>query len=147
MMEVVAANCGFRQQRQKPLNELQRRPKSNRRPTLLVPRSRIGGKGRGSINPLKDALETVGLPRRLVELIAAGTLLQELEKAYALLDELNELMDALEARNPEGAKALPWYEAREAWKVAGRPRPPWYQALTVYDGYRTYQRFLRNLKP
>ena len=122
------------------------RKRSYPKPTLLLPKAKVGGKRRGSVSPHKDALERVELPSRLVELIAAGTLLQELEKAYALLDELNAELDALEARNPEGAKALPWFQAREAWKAAGRPRPPWYQALTVFDGYLTFRRFGRDAR-
>lgn len=76
------------------------------------------------------------MPHRLVDLIRTGRLHEAIDKAYAQLDDLNERLDAWEARNPEAARVVPWYEAREAWKAAGRPRPPWYEALRWYGGQR-----------
>jgi len=60
-----------------------------------------------------------------MERIPLGDLLAQLEEVYAQVDELNVRLDALEARNPQGARALPWFEARQAWKAAGPPRAPW----------------------
>lgn len=69
------------------------------------------------------------MPQNLVDLIRQGRLLETIDKAYAQLDELNARLDAWEARNPEAARIVPWREAREAWKAAGRPLPPWYEVL------------------
>lgn len=66
--------------------------------------------------------------------------MSEVEKAYALLDAQNALLDAFEAANPEVAVRLPWFEARQAWKAAGRPRPPWYEALYMGDVVRPIPR-------
>ena len=71
----------------------------------------------------------LGRPFNLTTLIRDGRLVEEVEKAYATHDVLNALLDALEASDPERARRLPWYEAREAWKRAGRPLPPWYEVL------------------
>ena len=69
------------------------------------------------------------LPLGLTKWIRAGTLAREVESAYAQLDALGAGLDAWEARNPEAAKLEPWYQAREAWKAAGRPKLHWIEAL------------------
>lgn len=74
------------------------------------------------------ALDRLGL-NGIYSLIKRGELHQAIEQAYAELDSLNERLDAFEAEHPEVAKRLPWRDAREAWKTAGRPRPPWWEAL------------------
>jgi hypothetical protein len=78
-------------------------------------------------------LGSLGLPADLVVLVRRGTLQREVRRAYKLLDELNEQYDSFEASNPELAARLPWAKAREEWKRAGRPRPPWWEALRVTE--------------
>lgn len=82
----------------------------------------------------RNVLARLGLPANLIKLIREGTLLQAIEHAYKRIDETNALLDAWEAQNPAAAKLVPWAEAREAWKRAGRPSPPWYEALQCLDG-------------
>jgi hypothetical protein len=74
-------------------------------------------------------LHRLYLPRNLLTLIREGTLLDEIERAYAEYDELNRRTDAWERQHPERAAAVDWAPTRQAWKDAGRPRPPWYELL------------------
>lgn len=93
---------------------------------------------RGSDTPRRKALSRVSGAMKALDrlglsgiysLIKRGELHQAIEQAYAELDALNERLDAFEAEHPEVAACLPWRDAREAWKAAGRPRPPWWEAL------------------
>lgn len=84
-------------------------------------------------------LASLGLPADLLTLLEEGRLGSEVEKAYRLIDAMNDRLDAWEAANPTGAQALPWFESREAWKAAGRPRLDWWQALRLTTGMRQEQ--------
>ncbi len=53
----------------------------------------------------------------------------EEEHPETLEDDLSARLDTWEIRNPEAAKLAPWYQAREAWRQAGKPRPHWIEAL------------------
>jgi hypothetical protein len=75
----------------------------------------------------------------LLTLIQHGKLEEVVAKAYAELDVLNERLDAFEDRWPEVAVKLPWHEARQAWKAAGRPRPPWYEAIKYGSYVKTWK--------
>lgn len=81
----------------------------------------------------KVVLRRLGLPGNLVSLIRKGRLVREVDKAYARYDSLCARMDAFEAEYGDVARRLPWHEAREAWKAAGRPRPEWYEVLALFD--------------
>lgn len=78
-------------------------------------------------------LRKLNLPEKLLTFIRTGVVRQKIEEAYALWEDNTARTDAWEAANPEAAKALPWFKAREAWKAAGRPRPQWYEVLKVFD--------------
>lgn len=78
-------------------------------------------------------MRSLGLPKLLVRYLARGELHDRIAEAYAAWEKTAEVMDAFEAQYPEVAKALPWFEAREAWKKAGRPRPEWYEVLKVLE--------------
>lgn len=78
---------------------------------------------------IQAALKKVGLPPRLVELIRSGQLEQEVERVRRQTEQLNELLDAWEAGNPEAAAIAPWRQARDAWNKAGRPEAPWWELL------------------
>jgi hypothetical protein len=93
-----------------------------------------------NLNQTAVVMESMGLPKNLVRLIATGRLHAEIERAYKVLDELNAAQDAFEAEYPELAAAVPWFSAREVWKAQGRPRPEWYEALLVLDGRCTQTR-------
>ena len=75
----------------------------------------------------------LGLHPKLVQFIRDGTLEDEVAKAYAEWTSMNERMDAWEAARPVIARRLPWFEARQAWKDAGRPLPPWYEVLHLLE--------------
>lgn len=77
---------------------------------------------------------------RLVDFIEAGTLEDEVANAYASLNAQNALLDAFEAKLPHVAERLPWFEARQGWKRAGRPRPPWYEVLYLCDVPRPFKK-------
>jgi hypothetical protein len=77
----------------------------------------------------RNALDRLGLPPYLIEFIRDDCLEEAIAEAYAQYDALLERADAWEAANPDLAGRLPWYEAREAWKRAGRPRAQWWEVL------------------
>lgn len=60
-----------------------------------------------------------------------GSLLSVVERLEAENDRLCAALDQWEADNPAAAKAAPWYDAREQWKAAGRPKPQWYELLLL----------------
>jgi hypothetical protein len=76
-----------------------------------------------------DALHYLRLPIELITLVREGCLHADVAAAYVALD-------AWEASNPQAAALTPWHECREAWKAAGRPRPPWYEALRWHGEQR-----------
>ncbi len=76
-----------------------------------------------------QALKDLRLPVYLVDMIKMNTLEKEIEAAQAHVAQLNSQMDAWEDANPHAVHLLPWYEARKAWKKAGRPSPEWYELL------------------
>jgi hypothetical protein len=76
-------------------------------------------------------LNRLHLPYRLVEMIQSDTLVAEVEAARAHVRKLNEQLDAWEAANPHAVHLLPWFEARQAWKDAGRPSPDWWEMLWI----------------
>jgi len=78
-------------------------------------------------------LNHLGLPYRLVDMIKSDTLLSEVEAAREHIRKLNEQLDAWEAANPHAVHLLPWFEARQAWKDAGRPSPEWYEVLYMVE--------------
>lgn len=84
---------------------------------------------------IRSALHRLGLPSNLVALVRDERLLAEVELAYAEYEKLQRSMDAWEAANPEAARKAPWYEGREAWKRAGRPKPAWYELLYWRAGW------------
>jgi hypothetical protein len=75
-------------------------------------------------------LQNLGLPGNLINLIVNGQLHDAIDEAYERVDELNKMLDDWEEHNPGMAKLLPWYQARQEWKAAGRPKPEWYQVLS-----------------
>jgi len=85
-----------------------------------------------------QALDRLGLSG-IYSLIKRGELHQAIEQAYAELATLNERLDAFEAEHPEVAERLPWRDAREAWKTAGRPQPPWWEALQYGSHWRDWK--------
>jgi hypothetical protein len=88
----------------------------------------MAGSGLGS-NNANHVLNRLGLPIKLIDMIRNDTLEAEVRSAQEHIRKLNEQMDAWEAANPHAVHLLPWYEARKAWKEAGRPSPEWYEAL------------------
>ena len=79
----------------------------------------------------KQFLKRLGLPANLLELVESGQLGNVVEAEYKRLDELNHLLDVWEAEHPVMYQHCPWYESREAWKAAGRPKPEWWELLGV----------------
>jgi hypothetical protein len=77
-----------------------------------------------------NVLRSLHLPEDLIECIRDGTLGDEIEKAYAKYDALCAALDVWETEHPN--LVLPWREAREEWKRAGRPRPAWYEVLWLW---------------
>ena len=82
----------------------------------------------------RAVMRALGLPLNLIEYIRGGCLYERIMFAYKEWRAFSERLDAWEALNPELAKAVPWYEGREAWKRAGRPLPEWYEVLLQFDG-------------
>lgn len=82
------------------------------------------------------ALNDLGLPARLVDMIEFGTLFDKIDAAYRTYDKSVALLDAWEAANPAAAPLAPWFKAREAWKGAGRPKPEWYEVLWMQQNLR-----------
>lgn len=78
-------------------------------------------------------LQELGLPKNLIDLLRTGKLSEAIQTEYTRLDNLNAMLDEWEKLNPVQYKLCPWYEAREAWKAAGRPRPEWWQVLYEAD--------------
>lgn len=78
-------------------------------------------------------LDRLGLPMNLVKLIRAGTLEKTIQEEYARLDRLNALLDEWERQNPTQYRMAPWYQGREEWKAAGRPRPEWWEVLKAAE--------------
>lgn len=86
-------------------------------------------------------LDRLELPRDLISLVQTDKLLERVEEAHCYIDALNAQLDAWEASNPTLAAAAPWHSARESWKVAGRPRAPWWEALQIFGQFPAVRRF------
>jgi hypothetical protein len=84
----------------------------------------------------KYVLNDLGLPSHLVEMIQDGTLHSKIDAAYERYEKSVALLDAWEASNPAAAPLAPWFQAREAWKSAGRPKPEWYEVLWQQQNMR-----------
>lgn len=95
--------------------------KYTRKPNYLYP------------HEIERLLERLGLPRSLLALLKAGTLIDTLEKLEKQTDALNAALDQWEEENPTAAALAPWYEARERWKADGRPRAQWWELLYGLD--------------
>lgn len=80
-------------------------------------------------------LRTYKIPKALWNLDdqKLAELPKRIEEHQKLYRALLEALDEWEARNPDVAKLAPWYEAREAWKAAGRPEPHWMLLLWRSD--------------
>lgn len=80
-------------------------------------------------------LRTYKIPKALWNLDdeKLAELPKRIEEHKKLYHALLEALDEWEARNPELAKLAPWYQAREAWKAAGRPEPHWMTLLWRTD--------------
>ena len=98
-----------------------RKRKYTRKPNYLYP------------HEIERLLERLGLPRSLLALLKAGTLVDTLEKLEEQTDALNAALDQWEKANPTAAALAPWYEARERWKADGRPRAQWWELLYGLD--------------
>ncbi len=81
-------------------------------------------------------LEALGLPNGLPTLLETGQLHAEVERAWKVLDALTARLDVVKASAPSVAQAALWFDAREAWKAAGRPRAEWWEALKLTEGLR-----------
>lgn len=79
----------------------------------------------------RRALTKLSLSPDLVNYIKTGTLQQRIEELEKEYDGMVAAYEAWEAANPHAL--TPWKEAREEWKRAGRPRPPWYELLWLFD--------------
>lgn len=90
-------------------------------------------------------LEALGLPTNLVELINEGRLLAVIEQERIKLMRLNAMLDAFERENPELAARLPWAQARQEWKAAGRPEPHWAELLVASTTRRSPSQAMTNL--
>ncbi|MEF8758306.1 MAG: hypothetical protein V5B36_00840 [Candidatus Accumulibacter sp. UW25] len=77
-------------------------------------------------------LSSVGLPPYLLVYILTGTLGEEIEKGYKRLEQLNNALDSFEEAHPEFAAQQPWFEERQKWKAAGRPKVFWLDVLPKY---------------
>ena len=84
-------------------------------------------------NQASVMLRRLGLPDRLCQHVRNGTLLAAIKSAEEAYDRLVQALDEWELTNPAAAALVPWREQREAWKAAGRPRPPWYELLAAYE--------------
>jgi hypothetical protein len=105
-------------------------------PSTLTTKAKTHKCGYHRIKIARDALNYLHLPIELITLVREGRLHTEVAAAYAALDALNARLDAWEASNPRAAALTPWHQGREAWKAAGRPRPPWYEALRWHGEQR-----------
>lgn len=74
-------------------------------------------------------LKALGLPPNLITLLEAGKLRDAISRAYQKLESMNERLDEFERDFPDQAARMPWAEARQQWKNAGRPMPEWHEVL------------------
>lgn len=79
----------------------------------------------------ETVLRSMGLPPNLLDLIRTGTLEASVARAYERWELVNRLMDELEESDPVLARSIPWSEQRQKWKDAGRPRPEWWEVLSL----------------